>query len=179
MNIFFDRKGFTLIETLVAINLSFIGITMIVSLYLFVVRFTRTISDQNTNQYLYQNFFFDLEKCLGSSDNYNIENHLQYLILCTDKSDTLLIYKDSLILNGILKISEFDEKSVKIYKLSDNHPLLIADEDYFLEMPESIIKSREIMSIRFEIKTSKQNFNYEIFTRPFSVNRFANLIKEE
>ncbi|QQS36967.1 MAG: hypothetical protein IPM56_03150 [Ignavibacteriales bacterium] len=179
MKFIVETKGFTLIETLVAINLSFIGLTFVVSFYLFVLKFTQTISEHNTNLFIYQNFFFELEKCIECSDAFRIESHPQYALLSTTNSDTLIIYKDSLILNGILKLSDIDGCIASIFNYNIDSPIQLSGNNSSYESHHFTASSKEIRSIHFQIKTTQQFFSYEIFVRAFSANRFIDLVKEE
>lgn len=178
MKLISNIKGFTLVETLVAINLSFIGITFIVSFYLFVFRFTQTISENYTHKYIYQNLFYNLENSLRKSDNYKVDFSTDHIILSTENSDTLLIYKDSLSLNNILVIPALENLAIHIHLFNGEELSITPGGLLDFQNNETVINSMDIKSLKFEIEKAERLFHFEIFTQAIPVKRFINIIKD-
>lgn len=183
MKLLRQNNGFTLIETLVAINLSFIAIGFIFSFYLFAQRFTETLSRNFTDKYLIQNFFNKTIGMLKGADYFEIINNNGAISIVTDGLDSILISANSMSLKNILNITELEKPVITLKLFSDKELILqpeitqnnlsrINGSDYPLQ-------SSKIKCIRFEITKKDKMYSYEYFTPAYAINRFINIIKKK
>lgn len=179
MNLVKNNKGFTLIETLVAINLSFLAITFIFSFYLFTKKFTETLSKNYTEKYLIQSFFSSVDKALKKPDYFEVTMQNGNLQIISNQNASFNLFKDSISLNNILSLSSLDRAGVTIF-LFDNRELIIEpgteiENGEFMYEGTFPIKSYSIKSIRFEIEKRAKKYSYEFYLPDIAIKRFENI----
>lgn len=99
-----DNKGFTLVEILVAINLAFITITLILSFYLFSSRFFfSTVKKMEESSHV-NSFMINFERLLEKSESYEflVQNDSAYFIFDDSRrivfsSGGISLYRDRII----------------------------------------------------------------------------------
>lgn len=126
MRNFNDEKGFTLIEMIVVINLSFIIITAVVSLYLLTNKYflgtTRRFEEKETTL----DFLYKLEEYLSKTDNYTFvvsSDSLQILSI----RDTINFQKEKITSHILPAITDIDSMETRLSFLSGNE-IIIPDE---------------------------------------------------
>ena len=180
---FNKNKGFTLIETLVAINLSFIALTVIISFFLFAKNFSESLSRNYINKYLQISFFNNVENALRNSDNYFINIGDNKTIIKTNNEDSIYFAQDSIALNTIFFISKIEKTEISI--TTDTDADIVIRNGELVTNPTSllnenkILESNRIHSISFQIIKNKMKYSYQIFSPAVSVTHFKNLFKEE
>lgn len=178
MKLISENKGFTLIETLVSINISFTAITLILTFYLFALKFSESVSRNYTDKYIQISFFNNLERTLRKSDEYSINIFNGKIIVHTSNADSIYISQDSISLNGLFSIS--DIKNLGISISTDTNEEIIVKNWEVISDPTSILASiNSINSILFEIEKNKKNYSYQIFSLRTSVSKFKDIEKEK
>lgn len=182
MKVLKNNRGFTLIETLVSINLSFIAISLIFSFYLFAQKFSESLSRNYTDKYIQMSFFYNLEKTLSNSDEYIIKFIGNKIIINTSTDDSIYISKDSISLNGIFEISKIERIDISIS--TDTEQDVLSWSDGVLEDPASllnennILESNSIHFILFEFERNKKIYTYQIFSPATSISHFTSISRE-
>lgn len=181
MKVLKKNNGFTLIETLVSINISFIAISLIISFYLFTQKFSESLSKNYTNKYIEISFFNNLERALRKSDEYFINILDDKIIIKTSNDDSIYIAQDSISLNSLFSISNIENLDISISTDIDNKILIknceIISDLTSLLVSKNSIKSNLINSIFFEIKNKKGSFSFKIYNLNISANHFKNIKK--
>lgn len=183
MRLLRQNNGFTLIETLVAINLSFIAIGFIFSFYLFAQRFTETLSRNFTDKYLIQNFFNKTVSIIKNANYYEITEVNNAIIIITEGTDSIFISATSMSLKNILIIDDLEKAAITVQLFSDKELILqpeitqnnlsqINGSDYPLQ-------SSKIKCIGIEIIKKDKKYSYEYFTPSYAINRFNNIIEKK
>lgn len=172
-----DKKnnGFTLIETLVSINLAFIAISLVFSFYLFVKSFYESFSSNYIEKYSTTNFFYQLEKTLNNSDEYYIQFLDEKVIIHTNENDSIIITADSISLNGVIYLT--DLQTVKLRSSTDPKGVDFTWAGGVLSpsKPRSIeLQSQKIHLLSIEIERIKKKYTYVLFTPSHSINHFTN-----
>ena len=179
MKLLNKNSGFTLIETLVAINLSFIAISLIFSFYLFAQKFSESLSRNYTDKYIQLSFFNNLEKWLNNSDGYILRLIDDRLIINTSNEDSILISPTSISINEIFELSNIDSISISIS--TDIESYLVKWENGTLtnsNFENQTLESNKILSILFEIKRNSKKYSFEFFTSSFPTIHFKNISKQ-
>ncbi|MDP2362616.1 MAG: hypothetical protein Q8M94_02480 [Ignavibacteria bacterium] len=177
-----ENKGFTLIETLVSINLSFIAISLIFSFYLFAQKFSESLSRNYLDKYIQISFFNNLERTLNNSDEYFINFIEDRIIINTSNEDSIFISQDSISLNGIFEISRIENLNIR--SSTDTEKDMLTWNDGILEDPASllnqdnILESTSIRTILFEIERNNKVYTYQIFSPASSISHFKDISKE-
>lgn len=166
------EDGFTLLELLVAINVSFILITLIVSVYLFTTSFiSSNIRKVERDDEVY-NFVNCMNTKLDKSSSYSLFKKKNNIYFVFPSKDTLFIYTkkgSDFVFNELLKAR------VQIFTFSGEKSEYNADET--IPSNDNIVfDSRDIMSfvILFTFKNREYSFNH--ITSPISSLRFKNII---
>lgn len=173
------NNGFTLIETLVSINLSFIAISLIFSFYLFAQKFSESLSRNYVDKYTQFGFFNYLEKTLNNCDEYFIAFYEDKIIINTSNEDSILISPNSISINGIFELTKLD--SIYISISTDTNQESLNWNSGFLDDPASLLKmstgfkSNKILSILFEIKRNNKQHSYTLYSIPSSDFKFQNI----
>lgn len=181
MKHFKSNNGFTLIETLVAINLSFIAIGFIFSFYLFAQRFTETLSRNFTDKYLIQNFFYETDRMLKSADYFEIINNNGNINIVTDEQDSIFISVTSLSLKNILIIAELEKPVITIKLFSGKEPILqpgaMENNVSQISGTDFPLQSSKIKCILFELIKKDKKYSFVYFAPAYAINRFNNIIE--
>lgn len=182
MRVLKDNKGFTLIETLVSINLSFIAISLIFSFYLFAQKFSESLSRNYTDKYIQMSFFYNLEKTLSNSYEYFIKFTGNKIIINTSNDDSIYISQDSISLNGIYKISKIERIDISISTDMEKDVLtwsggVLTDSNTLLN-ENNILESNSIHSILFEIERNKKTCSKKIFHPNASISHLKNILND-
>jgi hypothetical protein len=170
-----QEKGFTLIETLVVINLSFFVITMIVSFYLLTNKYfvgtTRTFEEKHAAF----DFLFKLEEMLNKSDHYSLamkENTVQLI----NNGDTTLFSGDKIAGHRMSNVEGITKYEFRIKFLSGR--ILTVDNvnigKTFNPGANKVFISDSIESLEFMIEKGKM-YNCNIYNKSIPANRFRNL----
>ncbi len=173
-----DKKnnGFTLLETLVSINLAFIAISLVFSFYLFAKSFYESFSSNYIEKYSTTNFFYQLEKKLNNPDEYYIQFLDEKVIIYTIENDSIIITANSISLNGVINITNLE--NVKLRSSTD------IEEEHFAWISGVLssgnsrsteLQSQKIQSLFFEIERKKKKYSYSIYSPTNSIRRFTNL----
>jgi type II secretory pathway pseudopilin PulG len=182
MKVLKNNKGFTLIETLVSINLSFIAISLIFSFYLFAQKFSETLSRNYLDKYIQISSFNNLEKTLKNSDGYFIKFIDDKIVFNTSNDDSIYISQDSISLNGIYELAKLE--SFKISISTDTNQEALNWNDGVLEDPASllnednILESNSIKSILFEFERNNKIYIYQIISPYTAISHFKDISKE-
>jgi type II secretory pathway component PulJ len=177
-----NNNGFTLIETLVSINLSFVAISLIFSFYLFAQKFSESISRNYTDKYIQMSFFYNLERTLSKSDEYFIKFIGNKIIINTSNGDSIYISNDSISLNGIFEISKLEKIDISIS--ADTEQDVLSWSDGVLEDPNAllnennILESNSIHSILFKIERNKKILSYQILSSNASITHLKNILTD-
>jgi len=182
MKVLKNNKGFTLIETLVSINLSFIAISLIFSFYLFSQKFSESLSRNYLDKYIQISFFNNLERTLCNSDYYVIRFVDDWIILNTNSNDSIFISKDSISLNNLFFISNIENLGISISTNTEKEVLnwnggVLEDPESLLNK-DNILESNSIHSILFKFKRNKKFYFYHYFSSNTSISNLKNLLKD-
>lgn len=174
-----QNKGFTLIETLVAINLMFISVTFIFSFFLFIQKFTGTLSGNFTDKYIMQSLFSKIDLTLRKSDQFIVSFNNNMIYIITDSEDSVIITKESISLTNYNTVTASDNIISKFNLFSNDR--IIFENGTIIEntanITENAIHSSVIRSIEIGVEINGKKNVYEIITPAFSVKRFINLEK--
>lgn len=182
MTVLKNSKGFTLIETLVSINLSFIAISLIFSFYLFAQKFSESFSRNYIHKYTQISFFNNLERVLNNSDEFVINYFDEKIFITTSNEDSIFISQDSISLNNFFFISKIENLNLSIS--TDTNQETLTWNDGVLVDPESllnediILESNSVKSLLFEFERNSKNYSYQIFSSNTSISHLKNICKE-
>lgn len=172
-------KGFTVIETLVAVNLMFISVTFIFSFSLFIQKFTGTLSGNFTDKYIMQSLFSKIDLTLRKSDQFIVSLNNDMIFIITDSEDSVIISKESISLTNYNTVSALDDITCQFNLFSNDR--IVFENGTIIEkaanITENAIQSSEIKSIEIRVEINGKKNTYEIITPAFSVKRFTNLEK--
>lgn len=174
-----SNNGFTIIETLVAINISFIAITMIFSFYLFAEKFTKNFSDNYSEKFKLLSSFNLLENTLRKCDEYEIIIQKGSIDIYTSEYDSICITQYSILLNRTFLIDSPENLNISI-SISGQEEFLVRNNIIVTELTElstsnNIITSTVIDYILFNIENNKHSMSYKIINSSISINHFNNI----
>lgn len=170
------NNGFTLIETLVTINLSFITISLIFSFYLFAQKFSESLSQNYLEKYIQTSFLNALEKTLNNGDGYILRFVDDSIIINTNEEDSILISPNSISINRIFEITNLDSISISIS--TDIESYLVKWENGTLtnsNFENQTLESNKILSILFEIVVNKKYYSFNHSPISNSTTHFINI----
>jgi len=107
------NNGFTLIEVLVGINLSFIAVTIMVMFFLFAYKYIFSVTKNAEMQSETENFIYLTGQIINRADKTDYIEHNESRIIVTDKNDTLYIEPGKLNLKKLF-IVDAEEYNILI-----------------------------------------------------------------
>ena len=169
-------EGFTLLEILVAMNISAIIIGLIIVFFLFSTKFlNRSLkgSEQNWNC---MQFFFLLNRTIRNSDmlSFNSNNNNDFYLI-TAKNDTIHIAPSAIELKGLYKIDGIKEISLVI---KANNKIEIDYENGKLITSETGGLTNNIVEfdeIDVYVKTEKYSFPFSYLSPAISSFKFKDI----
>lgn len=177
MKILYDNKGFTLVETLVAINLVLIAVTFIFSFYLFFQKFTGSLSKNYEEKYIIQSLFSKIDLTLRKSDFYTVSWNDNNILIVTENGDSVIITNESISLSNYITVQGSENITLEVILFSNDRVKF--ESGALTEKPlcidESSIISYKIRSIDVRVKLNGKEYAYEIITPAFSNKRFNNV----
>src|SRR5690606_18781831 len=153
------ESGFTLIETLVAINLSFIAVTMAIGFYLFILKLM-TYSSNNVHVNQTDNHSLNIiQGILYKTHDFDIHLKSDSILINADKR-IIIFSKDKISVNNIYIIKEYKLNSFRIFK-ADQVEISWEKEIDGNEFAEEKIglSSNEIETFSFEFKKNNSHLS--------------------
>ena len=175
MKIHYDEKGFTLVELVVVINLSFMIIAAVVSLYLLTNKYFLGTTRRFEEKEITLDFLYKLEEYLSKTDNYAFvasSDSLQILSI----RDTINFQKDKITSHILPVITDLDSMETRLTFLSGNE-IIISDEKTkeWINPGETVIYSSDsITTVSLLIRRGKE-YRTTIYNNPTPYKLFRNL----
>lgn len=170
------QDGFTLIEVLVAINLSFFVLTLAVSFYLFAAKFINSFNDRFEKNEASYEFINQLDGILKES------NGFQIIVRESTNFDFLGLPKE-IIFNKVFTLGEiYGLANIESYKFN-----LITDDNinYFISRTDSFdtgnfpdnfsVYSQEVRNFELRFVQNGKSYNYKYQNPSYSAARFINI----
>ncbi|KAF0140068.1 MAG: hypothetical protein FD122_2703 [Stygiobacter sp.] len=175
MKIRFDEKGFTLVELVVVINLSFMIIAAVVSLYLLTNKYFLGTTRRFEEKEITLDFLYKLEEFLSKTDNYTFvasSDSLQILSI----RDTINFQKDKITSHILPAITDLDSMETRLSFLSGNEIILSGEKTKeWIKPGETVIYSSDsITAVSLLIKRGKV-YRTTIYNKPTPYKLFRNL----
>ncbi|MBN2571425.1 MAG: hypothetical protein JXA68_04800 [Ignavibacteriales bacterium] len=171
-------SGFTLIETIVGINLSFLLLTSLISFYLFISKYVASTTRNFEDKQIINEFFVRLNDALKKSDEFFYVNEHGSNFLLFNQHDTITFNKESLDIKKIYKINKIDSYEI-IFKLFSGEQNKIkgnAENDFiYSSLRDSKLKNSEIVSISFSIVKNKKEYQYFFYNKKIANKNFQNI----
>lgn len=172
-----NENGFTIIEVIVAINLSFLVMTFIVSFFLFTFRLTSSIQKKIEMNHDFNNILFRLEERLRRADEFYLHPSEGNLLLIIDKRDSITFSDSLLNFSNIFVIDSFEKLETEI--ITDDETITYSftnsDEQSMDFHSEEIIFSEMIRSIKFSLTGMNKVFHSEYIRGQNSATGFRNI----
>jgi|GEM_PF-5262569 len=176
MKVIKNKHGFTLIEILVAINISAISISLIISFYLFTVKFLNESLFKYENNWRYQNFFYLLGRTLRKSTTYNFRVDNGSLLLSTSNQDSLFINSSSISLNYIYELKKLTDISIVIL-INNQTEFKFVNGKTIVNNVQSYTTDNTFKFDEIDILVSNKsgNFPFRFLTPQLSVSKFKDI----
>lgn len=160
--------GFTLIEVLVAINLAFIGVTMVVSFYLFMSKFLFSVTKKvDTNQMVFESFY-RMDQILKMNEEYKIISKPDSVFFKVNDVYKIVCTRNFLGIRDLYSMEEIDTLKILV-TVTDGSVF-----DFMNFSGNNGISSKDIESLVFEIVKNETAYRWRYYSPSISVNRFRN-----
>lgn len=166
-----EERGFTILELLVAINVSCILITLVVSVFLFVTKFSKNIiiqSEKNSEVHQYLNYLADR---IQKGKNYTVNAERGRIYIVFDERDTLEVYSKE---RNQFVFTECTGIKLKIKSVSGEVEEI--NSDIMTEFKNKYFLSQEIKSILFIFNVKGRDYLVECYNPVISTQRIKNII---
>lgn len=168
-------EGFTLIEMLVVINLSFLIVGAIVSFYMLTDKYIIGLTKRYEEKQTTYDFYYKLDEMLNKSDDYFfVSNETNSALIC--ENDTVLFTENSITSRRLSAINDILTSKLRINLTSGDSIIVINGriEDNLMYASTGEISSDSIRSIQLSIK-KKNTLDYEIRKEPVPNKLFQNI----
>lgn len=170
-----QSEGFTLLEVLVAINISAIIIALIITFYLFTAKFLNRSLNANEQKWNYTHFFYLLNRTLRNSNTLSMATNRKGLYLITSKKDSILFLPEFIGLNDLYKIDSIKEISLLI---KTNNKILVDYENGKLITNETTSSMSNIIvfdELNITIRTGHFSYPFCYLSPPVSAFKFKDI----
>ena len=178
MNRIKKYEGFTVIELIVGINLSFLLITLAISFYLFAYKFIFTTTKRFDQKQNINSFFYYTDKVQNEAETFSLGINDDEIILVSNKSDSIVFCISEIILNGMYEIESPETYSVTCNFIDDDR-LIINDSGilyspYYKELYLDNL-SKYLMDLSIQVTKNNHVYSLIFFNSAISSKRFINI----
>jgi hypothetical protein len=175
------RNGFTLMELLVGINISFIVITLMVSVYLFLFKFMLSTSRNVEAKINITSGMERLVSELYKSESFELRLDGDSVSVVTDNNRQIIFEPDSISLNDICLITGVENYEINVLLVNGDSKYIVdgklAGERIFGE--EMIaVPSHDIRRLNLAVKYKDHVYRAEYFTPGISTKMFTNIYRQ-
>ena len=171
-----NQAGFTIIELLVVINISFIAITFIIGFYLFVTKFAGNLKSNEESECEIYNNIFMIEQVLNSSTDFTISSSDSGYKIVTEDSLAITISNNKIGTNRGLIIDGLKYINASV-KLSDGTTKVFTPRENIVYDNYTLAKN-EIRQLEIDFSTVKNDYSIIYLTLQVSVDQFKNITYE-
>ena len=175
------EEGFTIIEVIVAINISLIAIAVIFTFYLFLIKFNSSLEKKIDHENNVYSVLYNLEKKLDNSSDFSFNMVNNSLSLVVNDTEIVYFNRSRFLLNNEVLLSDIN--NVELYINPDSEDKYIYKNGQIVEgrfdsANSNTIKNEEIREffLLFEYHGRKITFRYN--TTPYSSGSFNNLTED-
>ncbi|MFZ1288476.1 MAG: hypothetical protein WAR79_00175 [Melioribacteraceae bacterium] len=170
-------NGFTIIEIIVGINISFILLTVLITFFLFASKFvsstTKNLDErQNTNE-----FFLKFESTLNRADHFYFEKIDDSYLCVVDDYDTIIINQDSCSLRKLFSIKNINDYNI-VFNMQDGIIIKIKNgkvDDFKMSDKDNNITSQDILELTIDIIKNHNSYRFYYINPNISINRLRNI----
>ncbi|MGD8782531.1 MAG: type II secretion system protein [Ignavibacteria bacterium] len=174
-----NDNGFTIIEILVAINLSFVIIGLLFTFYLFTIKFVSTNNKKVEEKHFVNNVLFKVNETLKKSETFEFIFIDEHKYFTTNKNDTIIFFKDSIDVNKVYSLNELDSLNLEINLFEGNNYIYSNGHELFFDRSaEGVIQSSLIDNIKLSFIYKNQKYFFDYVNSQNSSKRFNNTYKE-
>lgn len=171
------EEGFTLIEILVNINISFILISLLISVYLFTSRLTTTSIKEIENKTETIMFVSTLYTCLEKANAYSIIINDNSSILIIDENNIIAFSENKISNSELADLENFDSYELTLTK-NDGSKISIVNgvPDTGISLSKDIeLNCNELRNIGLMIEHKGKKYTMQFCIPPFLKNNFKNI----
>lgn len=174
-----NSSGFTLMEILVALNISSISILLVVSFLLFALKYLNTIKKKYEKSYDYNSFYFSLNKTLRNVSSIDFAVSGTTSCIITAERDTITFDQNEIVLKRLFKLNNLEHIAVEI-KGGDKTLAIYKDGDVTID---GVKYTNHLSTFKFDkiiITTTKDSSNYtfKYMVPAISGNKFIDIKNE-
>jgi prepilin-type N-terminal cleavage/methylation domain-containing protein len=180
MNCNKNSPGFTLIEILVAINISAVSILLVVSFLMFAQKYLRSLNFKYDKKWEYSCFYLSLSRILKNDAVIDFSVSGKNLYLITHEKDTINFQPGTVNLRNIYKIGNLEHISLEI--INEGKPLAsYSDGNTSIDGIKYNIYQGEFKFDEIIVNTSKDNSNYTFnyFVPAISGKKFKDMKNDD
>ncbi|MFC2094556.1 hypothetical protein ACFLSH_02895 [Bacteroidota bacterium] len=171
--------GFTLVETLVAINLSFLALTFMMSAYLFSQKFISSYIKKLDEKYNIQIFLDHLDRTLNSSDSFQIKLNDRTTTFLINDNELLLIQESGITLLNYDEIHGIEYSELQI-KMDENESLSVINGKPIKSLKFNIegikqISSNSLNEINMKFRINSKDYKYRFINPGIAIQQFDNI----
>ena len=167
-------------ELLVGINISFIVITMLVSVYLFLFKFmistSRNVEAKINITSGMERLVSEIYKC----ESFELRLDDTIVAVVTENNRQIIFRPDSISLNGICLITGIDNYEMNVRMVNGDSKHIVDgkfnNERIFGEEMKSVL-SHDIRKLELAVTYKDHIYRAEYFTPQISTNRFTNIYR--
>ncbi|MBI1937430.1 MAG: type II secretion system protein [Ignavibacteriales bacterium] len=175
MKLIKDEKGFTLIELMVTINLSFMALAFIISFFLMINKIFIGTTKRAEEKHATYDFFYKLGEMLDKSEQYFIQTNDSTSQIISS-GGTLNFSAGEITGNKFMYVDEIEKYEVKVFFISGNS-LILANgkaENLMTTGETNMYASDSIKSISLML-VKNRIYNSTIYNKQIPYKRFKNL----
>ena len=175
------ENGFTLIEVLVSINLSFILITLLVSLYLFTAKFISLTIKRMDSKIEITALLTRTSNLLEKADSFYFEQLDSSAVLILNNKDTVYFEPKNIRINSLTDFYKIDDYELSFYSKTGEETKLIngiMQNTGMMITGDLRFQSYSIKNINLKLIKDSKQYNMFYTIPKYSINNYRNIGKD-
>lgn len=173
-----SNSGFTMIEILVGINLSFIAITVMVSLFLFTTKYIATSLKHYDDELLLTTQLFYISTKLNRAESFIFTTNGAFPLLSTSNGLKLQFKENTIWLSDLDSLSGIDNYIFTIKQKNGDEKVIVKGElnsPNIFSYQETSVESPTVRSLNFDLIIDSQQYIINYYPKFNSIKHFQNL----
>jgi type II secretory pathway pseudopilin PulG len=169
------NHGYTIVELLIALNISMILITISATLFYVYTTYTQRFLDVIENQQYTLQSLEHINLLLDKSERFKIMYDDEKLTILSDTKGKIVITESSIVRNEVIMVTGYEEISISVGQRDDRMHSTFFPKSYSSDQRRYEIESENVSFITISISIGGKKYSINHHPRNIANRRFKNI----